>query len=353
LKANLFGKKNVFWRQNKMKYQIFVISICLIFLTQSAYSQTSSLPSDAEKDIVSKCDYCGCSQGISPLETGSTGIRYDFRSLSLGAQYHGSEKQKNPLAEGESFITNQFTFFYHLSRELPITFSLSLPYVYRLSTEAEESGAVTSTKSSGIGDIQIFGRYHLHDYAGEATIGLSFGAGVKLPTGQTNVAQNGVLIDPDLRPGTGSTDFLLSLSGLWSMYEIGISGNLDGSIITGRGAKMDDGSYHKYGNWINCDITARYRLAPADVSESNLYLLLGLGAEFRGHETLDNKKIAASGGSAVYLAPGLRYIISMAIAADASIQLPLYQNLGFDPSNPDESQRGQKFRIIAGVQYHL
>jgi hypothetical protein len=327
----------------------FFISALIFILASTGQAQIPSFP-----QIISECDYCGCSQGISPLETGSTGIRYEFRSLALGAQYTGSQKQPNPFDESENFTTNQLTLFYHISPEVPITLSVSLPYVSRVAEEAEDNGLLASTKTSGIGDIIFFARYHHHHYSDEATIGLSFGAGIKLPTGRADITGiDGALIDPDLRPGTGTTDILLSISGLWSVDKLGFSGNLDGGIITGRGAQMDSGGYHKYGNWINGDITARYRIVPNDISESNLYLLLGLGAEYRAHETLGSDEIAVSGGSIIYLASGLRYIISTAIAADASIQIPLYQNLGFDPADPSSNQRGQKFRIVAGLQYNI
>src|SRR5947209_9586250 len=252
------------------------VIIALTVLPKLIFAQLWSIPAQSVQ-IISECDYCGCAQGILPLETGSTGIRYDFRSLQLGSKYNGSQKQLNPLGEGESFTTNQFTFFYHVSPEVPITFSLSLPYVSRLAEEATDNRILAPKKASGIGDVTAFARYHHHDYSGEATLGLSFGAGVKLATGQTDITQDGALIDPDLRPGTGTTDFLFSVSGLWSIYNFGISGNLDGGFITGKGAPMNDGTRHKYGNWINGDITGRYRLAPIDVSEWNIYFLLGLG----------------------------------------------------------------------------
>ncbi|HYM20424.1 MAG TPA: hypothetical protein VEW28_05395 [Candidatus Kapabacteria bacterium] len=301
---------------------------------------------------VSECDYCGCSQGISPLETGSTGIRFEFGSLYLGAPYNGSLRQTTAIGKNESFITNKLTLFYRLDPTSPFTLAAAVPYVNRVSQDPGGNGApIQTAKGNGLGDIAVTLRYnHLH-HVDESTIAFSAGFGVKFPTGKDNILVGANYLDPDLQPGTGTTDLLFNIAGFWSLDRFGVAGNLTAGVITGPGAPESDGN-HKYGNYINGDLTFRYRVIPADASESNLSVMFGIGAENRAHETEGGQMIIPSGGSIIYVAPGLKYIVSTQISADATFQIPVYQYLGWNPDTGD-NQLGQNYRFVAGIQYRL
>src|SRR5579872_7303200 len=113
-----------------MNFQKFFLAIILLlFFAKVSGAQLCQAPLGG-LNIVSECDYCGCAQGISPLQTGSTGIRYDIGSLYLNAPYNGSEKQPNPSNNTETFLTNKLTLFYRFSGS-EFTASLSIPYVNR------------------------------------------------------------------------------------------------------------------------------------------------------------------------------------------------------------------------------
>jgi hypothetical protein len=302
------------------------------------------------ENIVSECDYCGCAQGISPIQTGSTGIRYDFGSLSLATPYNGSLRQPNPENANESFLTSKLTFFYRFA-ESPITISLSVPYVSRRAEEPGDDGSgLATSKADGIGDISAILRYNRKEYIGEATVAYSFSAGIKFATGASTIMTNDTTyLDPDLQPGTGSTDIILGTAGFWSRDRLGFFGSLNVGIVTGGGAPGPDG-IHKYGNYILADITTAYRIIPAEASMSNLSISLGIGIDAREKETEGGVPITASGGYLIYVAPGLKYLISESMAADALIQIPVHQYLGWDPQSGD-NQLGQAYRMLFGLQY--
>ena len=109
---------------------------------------------------------------------------------------------------------------------------------------------------------------------------------------------------------------------------------------------------HKFGNYLIGEITARYRIIPAEINESNLSVTLGLGGETHGKETVDGQSVTASGENLIYITPGLKYIISMKMSLDGSIEIPIYQYEGWDPATGSH-QLGQTYRIIAGLQYLL
>ena len=96
-----------------MKSLKFFFASFFIFLF-SFECKAQLLPSIAIQDPISKCDYCGCSQGISPLETGSTGVRFEYGTLYLNAQYEGSQKQPNPSKQNEVLQTERASFYFVL-----------------------------------------------------------------------------------------------------------------------------------------------------------------------------------------------------------------------------------------------
>jgi hypothetical protein len=335
-----------------MKFlQLFcgVIAISICYRTANAQFSKASL---SDMNIVSECDYCGCAQGISPMQTGSTGIRFDFGSLYLGAPFNGSAKMVNPGNQHESFLTNRLTFNYRFG-ESPITVSGSVPYVSRQSFEPGDGITPNHTfDGQGIGDISALVRYNNHYYEGEAMIAYSVSAGVKFPTGKNDIkVDDSTYLDPDLQPGTGSMDIIIGAAGFWSQDAVGIFGYFNFGFVTGGGAPESDGK-HKYGNYLLAEVTGTYRIIPSYASMSNLSVTLGLGFDGRLRESEGGTPIDASGGYLVFLAPGLKYLISMGLQADASIQIPIHQYLNADPVNGG-FQLGQNYRFLFGMQYSL
>ena len=328
-------------------YHIIFVLLFVVAFSGPGKAQLC-LPAISGDNVISKCDYCQCSQGISPMETGSTGIRFDIGSLYLGAPYTGSARQPNPDNVNESFLTNRITLSYRISTS-PFTVSLGVPYVVRKSEEPGGNGLPLQTfKADGIGDIVTTVRFNHKHYIDESMVAFSISAGAKLATGKSDLTLlSGGYLDPDLQPGTGTTDMLFGAAGFWSLDRIGVGANATVGIVTGRGAPEAGGQYHKYGNYINGEINARYRIVPAEINESNLSLTLGLGAETRAHETSGGRQIENSGGSIIYIAPGFKYIISASMSADGVVQIPIHQYLG------GNGQLGQNYRILAGMQYLL
>ena len=75
----------------------------LTFGMQSAGLAQAGIPSAELPTAISYCDYCLASQGISPLEVGSSGVRADIHYLSLGSLYQdGSEDYR--IMAGVQFL---------------------------------------------------------------------------------------------------------------------------------------------------------------------------------------------------------------------------------------------------------
>jgi len=348
-----------------MKFVIYLLVIFMLAQTADAQFCSSRLP----QSPLSECDYCIASQGVSPLEAGSSGIRWDIRSLYLGRPYSGTIKQPSD-GESESYLTNQFTGFYRITNAL--TAVVMVPYTIRSANEPMMSGDRTiaaarskgsvqdvvtnvdttfhQVRSSGLGDIIAMMRYTLIKFSASSaedemistgssamTI-ISFSGGVKLPTGRTDFMSDGEYLDSHLQPGSGSTDIVLGTSLLWSLDRTTIATNILGSF-PGTGARG-----HRFGNYINADLTGRYRILASEDNFSTLAVTLGLCGELRSHETQDGTLVDDSGGSVLYLSPGIQWIASERISFEASYHLPIYHYLG-------GTQLGESYRMMGGIQY--
>src|SRR5882724_5778267 len=102
---------------------------------------------------ISECDFCLCSEGISPLEMGKTGIRYDVRYLKMDHQYQDGHFVPNGASEAETYLTNTLTFNYQALPNFSVSFAL--PYTSRQMTPVAGLSDEAPIANSGIGDISL------------------------------------------------------------------------------------------------------------------------------------------------------------------------------------------------------
>jgi len=292
-----------------------------------------TLPSFAEH-----CDFCLASQGISPLEAGSSGMRIDFRYLSLGTLYRDGVKAENTERELETHLTEQFSFLWSTSRDF--TIAALLPVPKRHSEQVREDGTVVTGNQFGPGDISFLGRYKIithHDM--ETSLAVSVNGGVKLPTGATNGKDNqGEYLDPHIQLGTGSTDFLAGASAFAAFDEFTVIGNLLGSLTT-QGTRG-----HRFGNSLNYDVSMRYRLYPEDYDFPQLFLTFGVFGEYRARELFAGVPDPNSGGHIVYLAPGGQVFLAPSFTLEFSYQPAVLHHLY-------GRQLGEDYRIMSGILF--
>ncbi len=289
-------------------------------------------------NAIEYCDYCLASQGISPLEVGSSGVRADLRYLSLGTVYQDGKKSENAERELETHLTQQYSLYYSLSPRLSL--GAFVPIAKRHSEQLNEAGDIVTGNEFGLADVTLLLRYKAlvaHDM--ETTSIISFAGGVKLPTGKTNGRDSeGNLLDAHIQLGTGSTDALLGVSGFLTFQRVALIANVLGSL-TSEGANG-----HTFGNILNYDASARYRIYPSEYGDTQLFTTFGIYGEWRGRELQDGSAITSSGGNVVFLSPGLQLFPLPSISIEASYHIPIIHAL-------NGSQLGEDYRIMAGVQF--
>lgn len=313
-----------------------VIWLCLL---ASLYSVQVAAPLSAQPRIfigglTSHCDFCMCSQGLSPLDMDGSSIRYDLRYTRLATPFANGSKLP-PSGKSETFLTNQFSLTYGLAPGL--TASAILPYARKL--EASANDRVSST---AIGDVSLMMRYHLSTSECSSAEVVSFTGGVKFATGSTSVTNNGESLDPDIQPGTGTTDFIGGIGYYRSFGLLDLSSNL----LAGIRGVGDGASGHVYGNTLNYDLTGRYRVWKSLSSPHAVSGAVGLRGEWRGAELQDHVRLEDSGGNVLYAAPALQYQFANRSMIEGSVWLPIDRQL-------NGAQLGETVKVLVGAQWGL
>jgi hypothetical protein len=169
----------------------------------------------------------------------------------------------------------------------------------------------SEVSNGGIGDVQLFTKYLLYQRdRRNQTIRVAAKAGVKLPTGD----EKG---HPPL--GTGSTDYFFTTVGGW---------------IKGRVGFYGEGIYHfntsnedvDFGDSASVNVAFGYRLLPVKYEtypspQWNAYLELN-GTTAR-RSSRSGSLVEDSGGTLVFLSPGIQYVGGRRWLIEGSFQFPI------------------------------
>ena len=296
------------------------------------------------------CDYCLLSQGISPLETQTgAGLRVGQRYTRLDSVYEGSDEISNPGVKEEYWATD-VAGFYTINDRFMLLVNVPIRKTHgdgelTESPTGEPEREDVSGGAEGLGDVSLVGRYTVYTrHTLDTTTLVAAVFGIKLPTGSTHQHNNqGEYLDSHLQLGTGSTDALLGLSVSHAAGRFTVSGNMLASF-TGDGETGD--MSHQFGDSVNYDVTAKYRISPRTMGRSPnaWFLSLGVNGEARDHEHLAGERLADSGGTTIYVSPGVQFVAGSSWVVEATYQRAVYHDL-------NETQLGEDYRIFGNVTY--
>jgi hypothetical protein len=299
---------------------------------------------------VRACDFCLIHQGISPLETqNGKGLRINQRYTLLDSVYAGTDEIPNPGAQ-EEFWTTDFSGFYSLRKDFMLLANLPIRITrldghLHVHHDGEVHAHGDTGGDEGIGDISLLGRYTfltLHNQ--DTTTLLAITGGVKLPAGSTDGRNDeGEYLDAHTQLGTGSVDGLIGLSFNHARDRVSVSGNILYSINTGGETGDVD---HEFGDSINYDVTAKYRVAPSESGQSRIswFASLGIAGEARGKEEEDGSTVPDSGGHTIYFAPGLQLIADSHWVAEFTWRQAVYHDL-------NATQLGEDFKAFVSLTF--
>ena len=296
------------------------------------------------------CEFCLISQGISPLQSLSgAGLRVNERYSVLGSVYQGTDEVTNPGAR-EEFWTTEISGFYGVSENLLLVLNVPVRSTHGagdVSTGPEGDVDLDTARGGddGVGDIAVFGRYtFLRHHALTSTTLVAATLGVKLPSGSTKGRDdNGDVLDAHTQLGTGSTDILMGLSASHAVDRFSLAANVLASITTEGELGATS---HQFGDSLNYDVTAKYRVLPTVLNNSSTrwFVSLGLNGEWRGHEQVEGVRVFDSGGHVFYITPGLQAIIGKKWIFETTYQAAIFHDL-------KGTQLGEDYKVSGSLTY--
>jgi len=197
--------------------------------------------------------------------------------------------------------------------------SVQLPFVKRDHAHIHNHRGAQLPESwefEQLGDMRVLGRRRLA--SGDTTHGLV--AGVKLPTGKKDVANNeGTPAERSLQPGTGTTDVILGYyaNSMRLLHDTPVRWFFQTQVQ----APVAESENFRSGVHYSADVGMTYPLA--DAWNGLLQLNTAIKSRDRGSEA----EPADSGGSFAWLSPGASYAPSKSTSLYGFVQLPVYQRV--------------------------
>jgi hypothetical protein len=198
-----------------------------------------------------------------------------------------------------------------------------LPYLDKQLDFTMPGGQRVTRSARGIGDAQVFARYTMlkTDKLG-STFRVAPFIGIKLPTGDDDDSDGLGRLPPPLQLGSGSWDLF---GGVVASYQ-----TLDYQIdaqISYQGNTEANG--FEFGDESRLDASFQYRLLPRELGDGVpgfLYGVIETNLRHQAKNRLDGASDLNSGGTTLYLSPGLQYVTRKWVL-EAIVQVPVVQDL--------------------------
>ncbi len=295
--------------------------------------------------VAMACASCGCtlssdweSQGFFTSSGLKLDVRYDYlnqNQLRSGTGTISSSAASQVVNNGNPQEVEKYTRNNYLT--LGIDYSASpnwgvnvqVPYIDRshstLGTGSDgttpvNDGGQFDSHTSDFGDVKVIGRYK--GFNSQHNFGVLLGA--KLPTGShtktgtsTDLTAPGTIsIDRGLQPGTGTTDLILG-----AYYVDVLNKNWDYFTQAIYQTALNSKDLYKPGDGVNLNVGLRY------MGFSGFSPQIQLNARHVLHDEGANADTVSTGGTLVYLSPGIIAPVSRQISVYGFVQLPVYQNV--------------------------
>lgn len=199
-----------------------------------------------------------------------------------------------------------------------------IPVLYKRMTFTE-NGERRQLTNSGFGDLFILAKYLFlqKDRPGQTTRMAAIGR-IKFPTGEDDETDaQGNPLPRSLQLGTGSVDYSVGVIFTHVVRRLGFNTDLVYTFNT-------EADGFAFGDTLKYDVAVGYRLAPREyitypARQWNAYL--ELNGQFARKNTLNGMALPDSGGNVTFLSPGIQFIPYSTFLVEASLRIPVIQNL--------------------------
>ncbi len=197
-----------------------------------------------------------------------------------------------------------------------------VPYVDKR-RELTEGGSRRSRSAAGLGDVSLFGRYTaFKDNFRGGNFRIAPFAGVELPTGNDDEGDSFGRLPASVQPGSGSWD---PFGGVVLTYQT-LDFQIDAQVSYKGNTEAND---FEFGDVARLDASLQYRLWPRELGggvPGFLYGIVEANLVYRDENRTGGLDDANSGGTSLFLVPGLQYVTKRWIV-EAAVQLPAIQDL--------------------------
>lgn len=272
-----------------------------------------------------------------------------WRYQKSDKHYVGSEYQEERTTEHSEVINTyhlaDFTIKYNWTDRASI--SVSIPYLMAersspIRNEHREVIGRYTVQARGMGDIFVTGRYWMLEPCNAPDGNVSFGLGVKLPTGENAVMGTRYryvdgetvgsveTVDQSIQPGDGGFGYLLEAQGFWNLWEQRIAAYASASYLINPENTNGVPTYRGRESESFMSVADQYLASAGFVG--GIPAVEGLSARLGGrlegvpvHDLVGSSDQFRRPGYAVSLEPGLGYAWE-ANSVSLSVPFALYRN---------------------------
>ena len=279
-----------------------------------------------------------------PGTSGSGFITFSAETLKPGQfsssfQFDWTEfDSPGGMPEEVDLLDRSFLSTFNVSYGVVENFQLGLTYGY-FSSEGNrefEHGDEVTFDPDGFTDVWLTGKYRF--YQGSAGQFAMLG-GIKTPTGDSTLTNSeGEPVEPSATAGTGAWD---GLAGFAYTVPLSATVTLDASAIyTFRGERHD----YRLGDRLDLGTSLAWRVCGDAVTYPQVSLVAEATLRHVQKSEEGGADDAATGGTVLFLSPGVKVSFTERLAASMGVQFPVVQDL-----NGDQLERD--FRLITGISY--
>jgi hypothetical protein len=251
----------------------------------------------------------------------------------------------DPQEVEKDTLNNYLTLGIDYSRNHDWGVNIQIPYIDRkhstLGTGSDGSSPADEAYEShtrNLGDIKIIGRYQ--GFTPQCNFGMLYG--IKLPTGsftETGTSSDPAAlgdsapIDRGLQPGTGTTDAIVGL-----YYSNALSLDWDYFAQALYQKALNSRDQYKPGDGLNLNLGLRY------AGFSSFAPQVQLNYRNVQHDVGANADQISTGGTLIYLSPGVTAPIGAQVSMYGFVQVPVYQDV-------NGVQLAPRYTASVGVRY--
>ncbi len=258
----------------------------------------------------------GSNGGIQKPGKFKIGIIYDL--VTKNQAYNGNDKIIDNKKRDITTKSTKFKFKYGFYNGIEL--STVIPHL-DMKWSSFESGQIYHNTNSGLQDIQLMLRYGLLNQKKGDSFYLSIGAGVELPTGQTNKTfsnSKGNVIIASKQLGTGSYDYIGHI-GFTKLFH---HTRIDASVKYQQN-NLGDNQFEK-GDVLALNVGYNYAF------NKSFDLQLEIDAKMASKDKEKDIINLASGGNTIYITPGFHYRIMKPLSIGMVIPIVIKRDMNYD-----------------------